>query len=166
MTISKKKAETIWSDLRGNLLAAQDNISKIIATKAWEPLGYDTFTEAWTDRLGDLKLYGELRAVVVYAMFDEGATAADVTVSMSGVGPAVAKALKQAHDAGQDPKNLSARSRSAQRRDQTTHNPDKPRTVFVRMNADDYARLEKQAAATGQTVSDTARNIITARLHA
>lgn len=166
MTISKKKAETLWSDLRGNLLAAQDNISKIIATKAWEPLGYDTFTEAWTDRLGDLKLYGELRAVVVYAMFDEGATTADVTVSMSGVGPATAKALKQAHGKGLDPKNVSASSKAADYRDQTAYNPDKPRTVFVRMNADDYARLEKQAYATGQTVSDTARTLIVAGLGA
>lgn len=166
MTISKKKAETLWSDLRGNLLAAQDNISKIIATKAWEPLGYDTFTEAWTDRLGDLKLYGELRAVVVYAMFDEGATTADVTVSMSGVGPATAKALKQAHSKGQEPTNVSARSRSAQRNDLNAPDPDKPRTVFVRLNADEYDRLEQVAADTGQTVSDTARTLIVRGLDA
>lgn len=166
MTISKKKAETIWSDLRGNLLAAQDNISKIIATKAWEPLGYDTFTEAWTDRLGDLKLYGELRAVVVYAMFDEGATTADVTVSMSGVGPSAAKALKQAHCKGLDAKDAHTRNKVGERSDRSTADPDKPRTVFVRMNADDYARLEQAAADTSQTVSDTARALIVAGLGA
>lgn len=166
MTISKKKAETLWSDLRTNLLDAQDNISKIIATKAWEPLGYDTFTEAWTDRLGDLKLYGELRAVVVYAMFDEGATTADVTVSMSGVGPATAKALKQAHGKGLEAKDANTRSKIGERRDMSTADPDKPRTVFVRMNADDYARLERAAANTSQTVSDAARTLIVAGLGA
>lgn len=166
MTISKKKAETLWSDLRGNLLAAQDNISKIIATKAWEPLGYDTFTEAWTDRLGDLKLHGELRAVVVYAMFDEGATTADVTVSMAGVGPSTAKALKQAHGKGLDAKDAHTISNASQRRDRRTTGPNKPRTVFVSLTPADYARLEQAAANTRQTVSDTARTLIVAGLGA
>lgn len=159
MSISKKQANELWGSLRSNLLAAQDNIRQIIATKAWEPLGYDTFTEAWADRLADLKLYGELRAVVVYEMFNDGSTTNDVCAAMAGVGPTTAKNLKLAHDKGLDPAAAHTISKSADR-----HRPgsdkDKPKTVFVRLNADDHAALTRLAADQDATVSDTARDII------
>ena len=65
-TISKKQAAELWANLRTSLLAVEYGVKQIIATRAWEPLGYDTFAACWTAELGDLKLARELRAVVVF----------------------------------------------------------------------------------------------------
>lgn len=102
--ISKEQAARLWDELKGNLLAVEDGIKQIIATKAWEPLGYESFAECWADRLSDLKLTGVLQASVVLTMFDQGEPVEKVATTISGVGPAKAKAYKQAHEAKLPPK--------------------------------------------------------------
>lgn len=104
MTIDKSTAHKMWERLRGSLLDAQSSIEEIITHKAWEPLGYETFQEAWEDRLSDVKLSGVMRATVVLAMFDQGATEIEVATTVAGVGPVRAKAYKQAHRAKLTPK--------------------------------------------------------------
>lgn len=96
-------ANNLFNQLRDGLLAAQDAIEKIIATRAWEALGYDTFQAAWEDRLADVKLTGSMRATVVYALFDEGASDTDVALTVAGVGSAKARTYRQAHNAGISP---------------------------------------------------------------
>lgn len=103
-SISKEQAARLWDELKGNLLAVEDGIKQIIATKAWEPLGYETFQDAWEDRLSDVKLTGVMRATVVLAMFEQGATEVEVATTVTGVGPVRSKAYKQAHQAKLTPK--------------------------------------------------------------
>lgn len=98
--MNQQQATNLFNQLREGLLATQSAIETIIETKAWEPLGYETFQEAWDDRLSDIKLSGTMRATVVYAMFDQGATDTDIAMTISGVGPKRARSYKQAHKAG------------------------------------------------------------------
>ena len=103
-TINKEQAAHLWDGLKGNLLAVEDSIKQIIATKAWEPLGYESFAECWADRLSDLRLTGVVQASVVLAMFDQSESVEKVATTVAGVGPAKAKAYKQAHEAKLPPK--------------------------------------------------------------
>lgn len=105
--ITKANAEKLVQQLRKGLLATQDAIEEIIATKAWKPLGYATFQELWNDRITDIELTGTMRATVVYAMFDEGATDIEAGKAVDGVGGVTASALRQAHRAGMPPKNAA-----------------------------------------------------------
>lgn len=98
------EANKLFEQLRAGLLATQVALEEIIRTKAWEPLGYDTFQEAWEDRLSDIELTGVMRATVVLAMFSQGATETEVATTVSGVGPVRAKAYRQAHQAKLPPK--------------------------------------------------------------
>ena len=93
-------AEQLWRDLRTGLLDIQNTIATIIAEKAWEPLGYASFTEAWSARLADITIAPELRAHVVFEMFREGSTPEDVAAAMKGVGRESADAFKREMDNG------------------------------------------------------------------
>lgn len=104
MTIDKCTASQMWDRLKENLLGVQEALEDIIKNRAWEPLGYDSFADAWVDRLSDVKLSGVMQAAVVLAMFDQGETVEKVATTVSGVGPSRAKAYKQAHDAKLPPK--------------------------------------------------------------
>lgn len=102
--MSEQEAARLFEKLRSGLLATQEALEEIIASKAWEALGYSTFAEAWEDRLSDVKLTGVMEATVVLALFSEGASTTDVALSVAGVGPKKAKAYKQAHSVGMAPK--------------------------------------------------------------
>lgn len=108
MSMNKKQAEQLWNELRGSLLATEETLKAIIEHRAWEPLGYDTFHEAWADRMGGVQLSGAIEASVVFAMFDSGATPADAAHVVKGVGPRRAKAYHQAHGVGMAPADAEA----------------------------------------------------------
>lgn len=93
MSITKNQAQDLWADLRGHLLGAEKAIKEIIATKAWEPMGYSTFAEAWTEHMSGITIATEIRAHVVYQMLSEGMTSFDVACNVKGVGPTQASAL-------------------------------------------------------------------------
>ena len=116
MAISKKRAEALWQDLRSALEMSEQKIAEIVKSRAWEPLGYSSFAECWEDRLSDLRLSSELRAVVVFAMFDQGAGVSEVTAAVASVGPATAKKLKVAHRKGMSAKGATTLVRQHERR--------------------------------------------------
>ena len=93
-------AEQLWRDLRSGLLDVQKTIATIIAEKAWEPLGYASFTEAWSSRLADITIAPELRAHVVYEMFREGSTPDGVAAAMKGIGRESAEAFQREMENG------------------------------------------------------------------
>ena len=97
---TKAEANQLWEQLKNNLLGTQETLEKIITTRAWEPLGFATFHEAWSERMSGVKLAGAMEATVVYALFEAGATDVDVALSVDGVGPKRARAYAQAHGAG------------------------------------------------------------------
>ena len=100
--ITKATAEKLWADLRDALLNTEELINRIVETEAWKPLGYNTFIDAWADRMADLTLTGTQQATVVYAMLNDGAKTAEIADAIKGVGPNTARKYEQAHSAGMD----------------------------------------------------------------
>ncbi|MFD6517618.1 hypothetical protein [Rhodococcus sp. NPDC060176] len=167
MAVSVKQAEQMWSDLHGLFVNAEAKIVEIIEAKAWEPLGYDSFAEAWQARMTGVRLSSEeLRAHVVYAMFDEGLSESDVNEALgvgSGIGPASVKTLKQQRGSGVPPNLATPRSR---RPDVTTvrehdrKKPGPPQTIHVQFPADEYEKFKETAARLGRTVDQIAHDAI------
>lgn len=100
MSISKHEAQALWNRLRAGLLGVERDIKKIVETRAWEPLGYISFVEAWNAELRGVEFTGAIQATVVLSLYDSGATPEEIAASVEGVGPVRAKAYKQAHSAG------------------------------------------------------------------
>lgn len=69
--MKQKEAEALWVSLRSALVNAEAAIVEIIKTRAWEPLGYDTFAQAWNDRMRGVKLAAACNTHIVYALLDE-----------------------------------------------------------------------------------------------
>ena len=143
MAISKKRAEALWDDLRSALELSEEKIAEIVKTRAWEPLGYESFAECWADKLSDLKLYGEIRAVVVYQMFDEGASVPEVSAAVPGVGPVEGKQLKAAHSKRLSPKSAAAFSTV---REHPRRKPSAPRFVRAELSPDELESVKSAAA--------------------
>lgn len=141
--ISKKRAEALWDDLRSALELSEEKIGEIVQTRAWEPLGYESFAECWADKLSGLKLYGEIRAVVVFQMFDEGASVSEVSDAVSGVGAAEGKRLKTAHSKKMSPKAVAAFSTV---REHPRRKPSAPRFVRAELSPDELESVKSAAA--------------------
>ena len=155
--LSKIEAQQLWDNLRGSLLETEKNIRVIIEQRAWEPLGYETFAEAWRDNLSDIELSTELRAVVVFAMFDDGASKSDVAKSVAGVGPTTVTALSNYHSKGFDAADaayLSFRKRP------TPTPKNSPKTIAITLSAEEHAALKASADAQGIPVKDAARTMV------
>lgn len=156
-TISKKQAAELWANLRASLLAVEDGVRQIIATRAWEPLGYETFAACWTAELGDLKLSRELRAVVVFGMFEDAATDADVARAVAGVGVSEVSALRDAHTRGMDAHDAAFVTRS---RPRARAAADAPRSVVTKLQAAEYEALRDAADAEGTSLAEYVRACI------
>lgn len=67
-TVTAEQASALWADLRGSFINAEKRIVEIIELKAWEPLGFESFAEAWASKMHGIRLATEeVRAHVVYA---------------------------------------------------------------------------------------------------
>ena len=141
--ISKKRAEALWDDLRSALELSEEKIAEIVKARAWEPLGYGSFVECWADRLSGLKLAGEIRAVVVYQMFDEGATVTEVESAVAGVGATEVNRLKAAHSKKLSPKSAAAFSTV---REHPRRKPSAPRFVRAELSPDELESVKSAAA--------------------
>lgn len=152
--MNKQQAETLWANLRSNLLAAEDNIRQIIATRAWEPLGYESFAECWQDRLSDVKLSKELRAVVVYAMFEDDATPADAARAVAGTGVVEVRSLHSAWSQGMGAHDAAFVTRSKPKARPTAGAPRRVATMF---QAGEYEELRAAAAEADASLSEYVR---------
>lgn len=155
MAISKKRAEDLWQYLRSALEMSEQKIAEIVKTRAWEPLGFDTFTECWEARLSDLRLSAELRAVVVFAMFDEGAEVAEVITAVAEVGPAAAKNLKVAHRKGMSAKGATTLVRQHERRPRSGQ-----RFVRAELSQDELDSVKDAAKAADVPVDEFVRRAV------
>ena len=140
--ISKKRAEALWDDLRSALELSEEKIAEIVKARAWEPLGYESFADCWADKLSGLKLYGEIRAVVVFQMFNEGASESTVREAVAGVGPVESKRLKQAHAKKMSPKSAAVFSTVRQH---TRKAPSGRRFVRAELSPDELATVKSAA---------------------
>lgn len=98
--ISKKNAEALWNELASNLLAAEESIKEIIKNRAWEPLGYESFYEAWNDRMSHIEIARDFRGIIVYQMLAEGRSDNEIAHSVKGVGPETALGFRRDRAAG------------------------------------------------------------------
>ena len=157
VNITPDRAAELWDALRTNLLAVEDGIRQIIATRAWEPLGYETFAECWADRLGDLKLTKELRAVVVFAMFEDDVTPTDAARAVAGTGVVEVRQLHTAFQQGMDASDAAFVTRA---KPKTRPTAGAPRTVQVQLQAGEYEALRAAAASSDASLSEFARACI------
>lgn len=100
MKITVEQAEQLWLQLRTGLLAAQGAIDQIIQTRAWEPLGFKSLHDAWSDRMGDITMPSAALISVVYQMLAEDVSDDDIADVVKGVGPGVVAGLRRQRDNG------------------------------------------------------------------
>jgi hypothetical protein len=167
--ISARQAQKLWALLRQHFINFERTLEEIIEKRAWEPMGYESFPEAWTAQMGDITLAAEFRPHVVYAYFDQGASVADVAAGVKGVGPERAAALKRQRNHGvpADAASMSTGRKWHNRNEDTTvvreHERKKPAeasTVHIALSALKYKRYQKIAKKVGVPLEDLCRDAI------
>jgi len=109
--MNKGKARRLVEEMRSGLLQAQKATSEFIKGSGWTVLGHETFEKFWVEEMEDITLAAELRAPVVFALFDEGIMPEQVADMVKGVGQRTADRWKQEHDAGAPADQASRRGR-------------------------------------------------------
>jgi hypothetical protein len=111
--LSKAAANALWEKMHDHFADGQGVLEEIIVHQAWKPIGYNTFSEAWDARMSDVTLAVELRAVVVYQMFAEGADEDEVSATVKGVGLAQAVELNKQRKNGVPASHARSRKRNS-----------------------------------------------------
>lgn len=96
----KQEAEALWLKLATGFIMCEEAITSIIENKAWLPLGYATFAEAWRDRMSEIRLAVELNGHVVFALFDDGLTDMEIATIVKGIGVQNAANLRSQKSSG------------------------------------------------------------------
>lgn len=91
--LTRAQAVELWGRLRQHFVNAAQAVEEIIEARAWEPLGYGSFAEAWNAQMGDVTLAVEVRPHVVYQMLTEGYDYDAVAAAVKGVGRDRAESL-------------------------------------------------------------------------
>lgn len=156
--LTKNQAEALWTDLRDNFLDAEKNIKAIIATKAWEPLGYATFAEAWHSRLRDVTLAAEVRKHVVYELLSENVGVGYVSELVKGITPKSADFLNRQRRNG-----VPADQASTVVREHDRKLPSKPDTIHIKVGQTRLAEYQRIASSLPQSVEEIAQEAIAAR---
>jgi hypothetical protein len=144
--ISRKSALRLWDKLRQHFENAQRVIEEIIETRAWEPLGYETFAEAWTATMSDVPVAAAIRSHVVYQMFSEGLNVDAIVAAVNGISHHGVESLQRQRNNGVPPEfalvHEHLRTRPSPRR-------------FVRVDLGDHLPEYQQIAKRlGTTVSE------------
>jgi hypothetical protein len=92
-------SERLWAELQSNLINFTKTLVQIIEVEAWKP-AYESFFEAWDDRMSSITFGAELRPLIAYQMFNEGRTPEEVAKAIKGVSPDSAQVLKEQLDDG------------------------------------------------------------------
>ncbi|MFY2788497.1 hypothetical protein [Rhodococcus sp. MALMAid1271] len=157
--LTEVQASKLWSDLRGHFVNAEKKIIEIIELKAWEPLGFESFAEAWASKMAGVRLAtDEVRAHVVYAMFDGGMSDTEINDQLgvgSGVTDRQVKMLRRQKSNGVPPSCATTRVRSHLRK-----SPSTPRTIHVQFGSDEYLQFRDLAKSAGRDVEDIAAEAI------
>jgi hypothetical protein len=92
-------AEKLWIRLQSNFLDMYKTLAEILEVEAWKPT-YDTFTDAYNDKMHNITFAPELLPHIAYKMFDEGSTPEQVAGAVKGIGPKSAETIKRQKDNG------------------------------------------------------------------
>jgi hypothetical protein len=165
----------LWDQLRMGLFLVTDTIEKIIEQRAWEPLGYESFFEAWDDKMSDISLAKEIQIRAVYQMLAEGVDVDRIAMANKGIGPGTVENIKRERENGV-PAELAKGLPSRGRR---TPPPPFSKPIYVRPHGREkaspdsvikidvgptmfaeYARIAKKL---GRSVPDIAKEAIEAK---
>jgi hypothetical protein len=115
--MTQKRATELLASIRTSLANAEACIIELIKGRAWEVLGYETFTQMWNVEFKGIRLATELlRAHIIYAMFDEGASPGQVARQTAGrVGEQEAEKYLQKYRNGTPPEVATTRVRAHDR---------------------------------------------------
>lgn len=153
MGLNRREAEQLWGDLRSFLVNAASVIDRIIAEKAWKPLGYATFSAAWSEQMANLTLAKEIRPQVVYQMLSEGLTVDEISDLVKGVGPERAASLARQRSNGV-PADHAVVHEHLRRKPRT------PDTIHVKVGSTMLIEYRRIAADSGTTVEGVAKAAI------
>lgn len=149
--MSKRAAEKLWDTLRASLITSHESIVSIIEQRAWEPLGYDTFFAAWSDKMSDVDLFTVTITHVVYQMVSEEIADVEISSVVKGVGPEAASALRRQRENGVPPDKASLRPQVGPRKSLGSRG-----TLFLHVGPERLKEWTETAEAMGTTVTDFA----------
>jgi hypothetical protein len=150
--LSKTAANKLWAHLHEALSDAQSTLQEVIATEAWKPLGYKTFTQAWKARMSDITFPPEAAVQAAYQILAEGGDVPDVVANVKGVGISKAKALKAQKAAGV-PAKLAKGRRAADK-------APRKHWVHISVDGDELRKWKQVAEANNYTLQDAALEAI------
>lgn len=107
MELTRKQALALWGKLRQHFIDAAKVMEDIIDQRAWEPLGYGSFADAYTAQMGDVTLAVEVRPHVVYQMLTEGYDYDSIAEKVKGIGRDRAESLDRQRRNGVPPRDAS-----------------------------------------------------------
>lgn len=146
MAMTRKAAESLFTQLREHLTNTEKVIIRIIETEAWSVLGYDSFAAAWNERMKGVSLATQaIKAHVVYALLDT-ANVEDV-IGMVSVAPEVVQNLKRQKGIGVPPQLATVVRRH------TRSLPSAPSTIRITVTATEYQAWSKAAERRGVTLT-------------
>lgn len=137
--ITKEHAEALFDRIREGFSNLESLITEAIELRAWEPLGYTTFAEAWQDRLKGIPLATDaLKVHVIYALINDGRSDADIVRDLDGaVGDAAVANVRTQRERG-IPAGPLVRVRSFDRA-----LPSQPDTLRIKLTPTKLARLKE-----------------------
>jgi hypothetical protein len=156
---TRVEAEALWSDLREGFVNAERIVKEIIKERAWEPLGYTSFVEAWNDRMKGVRLATDaLKAHVVYALFDSGLEAQGVYEALgvgSGVSPETVRVLGKKKALGIPADFATTRVRAHDRA-----KPGERRRIIVELRPDEVDYFDDLCKARGRDLREESAKAI------
>ena len=153
--LTSAEASQMWDSLREGFQNIEKQIIAIIQAKAWEPLGFETFTEAWSVRMNGIRLATtEVRAAVVYQMLSDGLSDEDVVLT-SGVGDQAVAALRR-----QKANGVPASAATTTVRRHARKLPSAPSVLHVKLSEDERSRWRAVAEAAGKKPDELASQVI------
>lgn len=159
MDMSQKQALGLWQKLRQHFVNAAAVIEEIIERRAWEPLGYDSFAEAWNAQMGEVTLAVEVRPHVVYQMLTEGYDYDAIAEKVKGVGRDRVESLDRQRRNGVPAKDASM----SVVREHLRNRPSSAAYIHVEVGPIALRRYRKIAERLGLTVEQIAAEAIAAR---
>lgn len=157
--LTAKQAQQLWGKLRQHFINAATVIEEIIEKRAWEPMGYDSFTEAWHAQMGDVTLAVEVRPHVVYQMLTEGYDYDAIAEKVKGIGRDRAESLDRQRRNGVPAKDASL----SVVREHLRKRPSTAGYVHVEVGPIALRRYRQVAERLGMSVEQIAADAIAAR---
>lgn len=159
MELTRKQALALWGKLRQHFIDAAKVMEDIIEQRAWEPLGYGSFAEAYTAQMGDITLAVEVRPHVVYQMLTEGYDYDAIAEKVKGIGRDRAESLDRQRRNGVPAKDASM----SVVRQHLRKKPTGPAWIHIDVGPIALKRYQKLAEKHDTTVEAIAAEAIAAR---